>query len=49
VVELAGAIRELLTNESAYDRLYAEAKTRTFRTWDDYGRDLEALLEPAAR
>jgi glycosyltransferase involved in cell wall biosynthesis len=48
VAELAGAIRELLTDESAYDRLYAEAETRTFRTWDDYGRDLEAVLEPAA-
>jgi glycosyltransferase involved in cell wall biosynthesis len=49
VVELAGAMRELLTDESAYDRLYAEARARIFRTWDDYGRDLEAVLEPAVR
>jgi glycosyltransferase involved in cell wall biosynthesis len=48
VVELADAIRQLLTDQSAYDRLCAEAAARTFRTWDDYGSDLEAVLEPAA-
>lgn len=37
---LAGGIRELLTNEARYRRLFAEARDRTFRSWDDYTHDL---------
>ena len=49
VVDLAGAIRQLLTNDAIYDRYFQEAKARTFRNWDDYARDLKAMLEPAQR
>ena len=42
--ELSGAIRHLLTDTAGYDRLYAEAGARTFRSWTDYGRDLAKVL-----
>jgi len=47
--ELAAAIRLLLNDAVVYERLSAEAKSRTFRTWEEYGRDLDAVLEPALR
>ena len=47
VGELADAIRQLLTDESAYNGLYAEAEARTFRRWSDYGADLEGALVAA--
>jgi glycosyltransferase involved in cell wall biosynthesis len=37
---LAGGMRELLTDETIYRRLFAEARDRTFRGWDDYLDDL---------
>jgi len=37
---LAGGLRELLTDETVYRRLFAEARDRTFRSWDDYIREL---------
>ncbi len=37
---LAGGMRELLTDETIYRRLFAEARDRTFRSWDDYLDDL---------
>jgi glycosyltransferase involved in cell wall biosynthesis len=37
---LARGMRELLTNETMYRRLFAEACVRRFRSWDDYTHDL---------
>jgi glycosyltransferase involved in cell wall biosynthesis len=37
---LAGGLRELLTNEATYRRLFDEARDRTFRSWDHYTNDL---------
>jgi len=45
VTELASAIRLLLSDEDAYCQLCEEAQTRTFRHWEDYGRELEPLLQ----
>lgn len=42
--ELASAIRLLLSDRAVYDRLCHEANTRTFRSWEDYGRELDAVL-----
>ena len=39
VNSLAAAMRELLTNETTYRRLFTEACDRTFRSWDDYTND----------
>jgi len=33
-------MRQLLTNAALYDRLFAEACHRSFRSWDDYTNDL---------
>jgi glycosyltransferase involved in cell wall biosynthesis len=41
---LAGAIASLLHDEALYHRLFDEIRARTFRTWDDYGRDLDRVL-----
>ncbi len=41
---LAGAIESLLKDQALYLRLYDEIRARTFRTWDDYGRDLDRVL-----
>ena len=49
VSEVAGAIRELLTVPATYERLCAETDAMTFRTWNDYGRDLQAVLEGVSR
>jgi glycosyltransferase involved in cell wall biosynthesis len=43
--QLAAAIRLLLSDSKLYDRLYAEARARTFRTWDDYRRELDLVLK----
>jgi glycosyltransferase involved in cell wall biosynthesis len=43
--ELAQAIRVLLTDRAVYDRLYEEARSRSFRTWEEYGEDLDAALQ----
>jgi glycosyltransferase involved in cell wall biosynthesis len=37
---LADGMRQLLTNAALYDRLFAEACHRSFRSWDDYTNDL---------
>jgi glycosyltransferase involved in cell wall biosynthesis len=42
--ELAQAMRQLLNDSSLYHRLYTEAGDRTFRSWNDYRRDLETVL-----
>ncbi|HUJ70632.1 MAG TPA: glycosyltransferase [Verrucomicrobiae bacterium] len=39
-VSLANGLRELLTGETVYHRLFAEARNRTFRSWDDYLHEL---------
>ncbi len=44
VDDLAAAIASLLNDQAAYERLYQETRTRLFRTWDDYGRDLDQVL-----
>jgi glycosyltransferase involved in cell wall biosynthesis len=41
---LAAAIASLLRDEALYLKLYGEARERTFRSWDDYGRDLDRAL-----
>ena len=41
---LAAAIAALLGDEALYRRLYDETRARTFRSWDDYGRDLDRVL-----
>ena len=40
VESLAGGMRALLTDETIYRRLFAEARDRTVRGWDDYLDDL---------
>ena len=39
----------LLTDPAIYDRLCRETLQRLFRTWDDYGHDIDSVLkiEPA--
>jgi glycosyltransferase involved in cell wall biosynthesis len=44
VDELADSISVLLHDPALYQRLYDEANARVFRTWDDYGRDLDDVL-----
>jgi len=48
--ELASAIQLLLVDRAVYDRLYQEALHRSFRSWGDYLRDLDSVLnlEPSA-
>jgi len=48
--ELADAIQLLLNDRKVYDRLCDEASYRSFRTWADYGRDMDSVLQigPAA-
>ncbi len=41
---LSAAIRSLLHDETLYRRLYGEIRARTFRTWNDYGRELDQVL-----
>jgi len=41
---LAAAIASLLNDAALYRRLYDEARARPFRSWDDYGRDLDRVL-----
>ncbi|UFS57746.1 glycosyltransferase [Subtercola endophyticus] len=44
---LAVAMTTLLHDDEVYGRLRAEAAARSFRTWDDYARELwAALIEP---
>jgi len=45
VAELVSAIRLLLSDKRTYDRLYEEARMRVFRHWEDYGRELEPVLQ----
>jgi glycosyltransferase involved in cell wall biosynthesis len=45
--ELAQAMSTLLHDGKLYDQLYAEAHQRSFRTWNDYGRDLDDVLAAA--
>jgi glycosyltransferase involved in cell wall biosynthesis len=40
VRSIAEGLRELLTNETSYARLFEEACRRTFRSWEDYVDDL---------
>jgi glycosyltransferase involved in cell wall biosynthesis len=42
--DLAGAIGALLRDEALYQHLYDETRGRPFRTWADYGRDLDDVL-----
>jgi len=44
-VELASGIRLLLSNKGVYDQLCEEARARAFRSWEDYGRELESVLQ----
>jgi len=37
---LADGMRELLAHEATYRRLFDQARDRTFRSWDDYIREL---------
>jgi len=46
---LATAIGALLNDAALYDRLYDEARRRAFRSWGDYGRELDELLTADAR
>jgi glycosyltransferase involved in cell wall biosynthesis len=43
-LELADALRELLTDDALHARLVAEAKNRPVRTWRDYADELWAEL-----
>jgi glycosyltransferase involved in cell wall biosynthesis len=43
--ELAEAIQLLLNDAAVYNRLYEETRHRTFRSWDDYGKDLDLVLQ----
>ena len=45
VAELASAIRLLLADQEVYHRLHEEAHRRVFRNWEDYGRELEPVLQ----
>jgi len=42
--ELAAAIASLLNDSALYHRLYEEARRRAFRSWDDYGREIDTVL-----
>jgi glycosyltransferase involved in cell wall biosynthesis len=42
--DLAGAIGALLRDEALYQHLYDETRGRPFRTWADYGRDLDDVV-----
>jgi glycosyltransferase involved in cell wall biosynthesis len=46
--ELAQAIRLLLADPTVYDRLHEEARARSFRTWEEYGEELDAALQTEA-
>jgi glycosyltransferase involved in cell wall biosynthesis len=46
--ELASAMSSLLNDVGIYDRLYEEARRRKFRSWDDYGRELDDVLGAGA-
>ncbi len=48
-VTLADGLRQLLTDAPAYNRLCEEARTRTFRSWDDYTDDLLKELQIASK
>jgi glycosyltransferase involved in cell wall biosynthesis len=43
--ELAQSISALLHDPALYQRLYEETRQRVFRTWADYGRDLDRVLD----
>jgi len=45
-VELAAALDLLLHDPALYRDLCEQATRRTFRSWDDYGRELDAALAP---
>ena len=47
--ELAEAMSSLLHDPAHYQRLYDEARHRAFRSWDDYGHEMDALLDEVAR
>jgi len=49
-VELASAIQLLLNDPAVYDQLFEETRQRTFRSWNDYGKDIDPVLqaEPAS-
>lgn len=42
---LARGMESLLSNEDLYNRLYCEANRRVFRSWEDYGIDLDKVLQ----
>jgi glycosyltransferase involved in cell wall biosynthesis len=42
--ELATAIASLLNDPALYQKLHDETRRRVFRSWDDYGRDLDHIL-----
>jgi glycosyltransferase involved in cell wall biosynthesis len=42
--KLAEAIQKLLDDAPLYTKLYGQAQARHFRSWDDYGRDLEKVF-----
>jgi glycosyltransferase involved in cell wall biosynthesis len=44
---LAAAMEGLLEDENAYQQYYDGACGRSFRSWEDYGRALDAVLEGA--
>jgi len=46
---LASAMRTLLTDRGTYRRLHEEAMRRTFRTWEDYGEAMAAILRERTR
>jgi hypothetical protein len=43
---LAAGMQKLLTDESTYRQLCAEAGSRTFRSWPDYVEKLLVHLQP---
>jgi len=43
--ELASAIHLLLNDQPAYDRLFEETRHRAFRSWADYGKDIDSVLQ----
>jgi glycosyltransferase involved in cell wall biosynthesis len=43
-VEVASAIQLLLDDPGVYNRLYEETRHRTFRSWDDYGKEIDPIL-----
>ena len=48
-VALAQGMESLLTDEDLYSRLYREADERDFRSWEDYGKELEKVLQGVSR